>query len=349
MLSSASSTDPIFIIGIRSRSGTTYLSHLLRLHPDCCDVPAPIWEDFLLYHADLLARYARSTYSHWHHWVIAEGVEERLEDKLLQGIGDGLISFLTSRIRARRLVTKMPGVRNLEYFFKLFPHARLLILVRDGRAVVESAVKTSGFKPSSVKYEAAMRSWARGAETILRFDQATKNSDFKYLIVRYEDIWSDVKGELHKIFDFLNLDVATYDFNAATNLAVRGSSVFRGEEDVVQWKRPVEKTTDFNPMSRWNDWSHALHERFNWIAGEYLEQFGYETREHKTKRSPWTIWNLVLDMIWPIRSLLQSTLRTLKRSLKRWLGEERAVKVRRILSIPRSRARHPSKVMRSGS
>ncbi|MGH8069439.1 MAG: sulfotransferase family protein [Candidatus Entotheonellia bacterium] len=349
MLSSASSTAPIFIIGIRSRSGTTYLSHLLRLHPDCCDVPAPIWEDFLLTHADLLAKYARSTYSHWHHWVVAEGVEERLEDKLFQCIGDGLISFLASRVRSRRLVTKMPGVRNLEYFFKLFPHGRLLILVRDGRAVAESAVKTSGFKPSSVRYESAMRSWARGAKTILRFDQATKHSDFKYLIVRYEDLWSDIKGELSRIFDFLGLDVSTYDFDAATNLAIRGSSVFRGGEEKVQWKRPVEKTTDFNPMLRWNHWSHGLHERFNWIAGEYLEQFDYEVKKYKTNRPLWTIWNLVLDMIWPIRSLLQSISRTLKRFLKRWLGEERVVKIRCILSTSRSGARNPSKAMGSDS
>src|SRR5262245_36511779 len=111
MPSSTSCTDPIFIIGIRSRSGTNYLSDLLRLHPDCWDIPRPIWEDYILTHADLVARYARSTYSHWHRWVIAEGVEEKLEDKLLQCIGDGLIAFLTSRTRARRLITKMPGVR----------------------------------------------------------------------------------------------------------------------------------------------------------------------------------------------------------------------------------------------
>jgi hypothetical protein len=349
MHSSASCTNPIFIIGIRSRSGTNYLFDLLRLHPDCWDAPAPIWEDFLLSDADLLARYARSTYSHWHHWFIAEGEEERIEDKLLQGIGDGLISFLTSRVRSRRLVTKTPGVHNLEYFFKLFPRAHLLILVRDGRAVAESAVKTWGSKPSSMNYELAMRSWARGAKTILQFDQATKNSDFKYLIVRYEDLWRDVKGSLHRIFDFLGLDVATYDFNAATNLAVRGSSMVRRHwEEKVHW-RPVEKTTDFDPTLRWNHWGRALHERFNWIAGEYLGQFGYEAKEYKTNRSFWTIWNIVFDRIWLIRSSLQSISRTLRSSLKWYLGEERVVKVRRILSTVRSRGRNPSKTMGSSS
>jgi sulfotransferase family protein len=350
MHNSASPTGPIFIIGIRSRSGTTYLSHLLRLHPDCCDVPAPIWEDFLLTHADLLAKYARSTYRHWHHWVIAEGVEEKLEDKLLQSIGDGLIAFLSSRVRSRRLVTKMPGVRNLPYFFKLFPQAHLLLLVRDGRAVVESAVKTSGYKPSSLRYELAMRSWARGAKAILRFAQATQSSsDYKYLIVRYEDIWNNLPEELSRIFTFLGLDSSTYDFNAATNLAIRGSSVFRGGEEKVQWKTPVEKTSEFDPMSRWNHWSPALHERFSWIAGEYLEPFHYQGKACKTSRPLWMIRNLVLDIIWPIRFSLHAVSRTLKRALKKCFGEERVSRVRRSIFTSRSWGRNPSKAMGSNS
>jgi hypothetical protein len=142
-------------------------------------------------------------------------VEEKLEDKLLQGLGDGLLAFLTSRVRAGRLLTKMPGVRNLEYFFKLFPQAYLLLLVRDGRAVAESAIRMKRSKASLMPYESAMRSWARGAKTIRRFDQAHRNSDSKYLIVRYEDLWRDVEGELHKIFNFLELDAASYDFHAA--------------------------------------------------------------------------------------------------------------------------------------
>jgi len=167
--------------------------------------------------------------------------------------------------------------------------------------------------------------------------------------VRYEDLWSDVRGELSRIFDFLGLDISTYDFTAAASLAIRGSSVFRGGEEKVQWKRPVEKTTDFNPVSRWSHWSRTLHERFNWIAGEYLEQFGYEVREYKTKRPLWTIWNLVLDIIWPIRYSLLSVSRTLRRSVKRWLGEESIVKIRRTLSMPRSGTRNPSKATGSDS
>jgi sulfotransferase family protein len=352
MVSSASQTAPIFIIGIRARSGTNYFADLLRLHPDCGDSPAPIWEDHLLYDADVVAKYAKSTYSRWHHYVLAAGVDEKLEDELLQSIGSGLITFMTSRVRSKRLVTKTPNVRNLEYFFQLFPHAYLLILVRDGRAVAESAARMHRFRPSLQRYEAAMRQWARGAKTILHFDQATKNSNFQYLIVRYEDLWQNVEGELRRIFDFVGLDATAYDFNAAANIAVRGSSIYRGlGEQRVQWDRPVEKTADFNPLLRWNHWGQELHERFNWIAGAYLEPLGYEAKEYKANPFRWALWNLALDFTWPIRSFITFKPHrfqlALKRVLKSYLGQERIVKIRSLLSMLRSLFRRPSKPLRS--
>ena len=57
--------------------------------------------------------------------------------------------------RPTRLVTKTPTVKNLGLFFQLFPTSKLLVLVRDGRSVVESAVRTFD-RP----YGHAAREWA---------------------------------------------------------------------------------------------------------------------------------------------------------------------------------------------
>src|SRR5258708_4134927 len=138
---------------MRPRTGTHFLANLLCQHPDC--VKSPLAEDVLLSWSQLLAKYVRRTNEQW--TEIAGKPHDGYDDLLFRSLGDGLISFLQSakeradeeRIKrfggtqhadlaSRRLVTKTPGIDNLEYFFKLFPNAHLLIIIRDGRAVVES-------------------------------------------------------------------------------------------------------------------------------------------------------------------------------------------------------------------
>jgi hypothetical protein len=315
----SSSTEPIFILGISQRSGTNYLCDLLCLHPDC-GAPAPMREDFFVHHADLLVAYAHAVYGHWHRWVI----DEKLEAYLCQSLGEGLLTFLAAHHHGKRLVTKTPSVQNLRYCFKLFPHASLLILIRDGRAVVESRMRTFG-EP----FEVAVRKWAEAAAAIRQFDEAMRGTDCRYLIVRYDDIWTDVRGELQRILTFLDLELDRYDFAAATNLPVRGSSAFGRKDGKVHW-RPVEKTPDFDPLRRWSHWDRAMHERFNWLAGESLTTFGYHTIKYMTHPYLWAIRNLALDIKWWVESLLRSVGKGLKQSIKRILGPEKASKIRRL-------------------
>lgn len=291
--------NSIFILGISQRSGTNFLYNLVCLHPDC--VGSVPWEDFLVHYSDLLGKYVDSVSSHWLPAWDVRG------DSLYQYLGSGLLSFLTAQAGGKRLVTKTPSVHNLSYFFKLFPQAYLLILVRDGRAVVESGVKSFGWD-----YETAMRAWAEAARVILDFDQANKNSSLRYLIVRYEDICNNCEGELRRVLAFLDLSVKTYDFEAAVHLPIRGSSELKAQGEKTTHWHPVEKTSAFTPLQRWSHWSRSLHERFNWIAGQYLVQFGYEEKRYPANRLLWTVWNRILDS----RPKARSVVRNLKRSFK---------------------------------
>jgi hypothetical protein len=162
---------------------------------------------------------------------------------------------------------------------------------------VESGVRTFGWS-----YEAAMRRWSNAAHTILDFDRNNKSSQSRYLIVRYEDLFTNPEKEMSEILAFLSLNTATYDFDAATNLPIRGSSRYRRGDEAVHWK-PIEKTKDFNPLLRWSRWNQALHERFNWIAGEYLVQFGYEKKQFTTNRRVWAMWNKTMDINWRAKTL----------------------------------------------
>ena len=319
MPAASSSTAPIFILGISQRSGTNFLFDLVRLHPDC-GAPSINWEDFLVHHSDALVRYVNSIFRGWRR----RGTAQEVEDLLYEQLGNGLISVLTSRIKAKRVVTKTPSVRNLNYFFKIFPRAYLLILVRDGRAVVESRVRTFG-----ESYETAMRRWTNGADTILRFRQSTDGLHANCLVVRYEDLWNKPEEELRRIFAVVGLDADKYDFNAAINLPVRGSSTFHGNEKKHYHWKPVEKTTDFDPLARANHWSRSTHERFDWIAGEKLASFGYIDERYREKKLFWVAWNRTLDLWWQLRELSRSTVKLTKDALKWMFGADRMSRYRR--------------------
>ncbi len=281
--------QPIFLLGILPRCGTNYLLDLLRVHPDC-RAPEPVWEDFFLYHADRLREYVDAVYDHW---TPGWGVDDTLRDRLFEQLGGGMIAFLAERASARRVVTKTPRIDNLHFFFTLFPDAHLLILVRDGRSVVESGVKSFGWYR-----EAAIHSWAAAARTILQFDATNRSSGANYRIVRYEDLWDDLERELRRLLSFLELDPEVYDFDAAAHLPVRGSSKVREHGGAaIHWK-PVARTRAFDPMSRWRHWSRARHERFNWVAGRYLTDLGYEPLSFKSNRPLWAAWNRLHDAKW---------------------------------------------------
>jgi hypothetical protein len=301
--------DPIFIQGITERSGTNFLFHLLCLHP-ACDHGGPIWENHLLSRADLLARYAELLYREWNPaWKVEDGIGP--PDLLLSHLGDGLIAFLNRQRRpataAARLVTKSPSVRNLACFARLFPRAPLLIVVRDGRAVVESGMQSFGWS-----FEAGARTWARAAKEIIDFSERADPATSRHLIVRYEDLVADPETQLRRIFGHLDLDPDAYDYEAARRLPVYGSSerVGAGGEG-LHWD-PVERGAAFDPLGRFRHWDQARHDRFNWIAGERLATFGYEPVTGR-RTGLATARNRIEDLGWHLRRRAVRVARRLRR------------------------------------
>ena len=310
--------EPVFILGITQRSGTNFLSKLLGLHPDCvnaCVIP----EDFLTVRSDLLVKYSKSVYESWpNEWGISDIMGP--PDELCQAIGSGLIAFLKSQFTKKQpgepntvsdnhgttsvskpklLITKTPSVKNLRYFFKVFPAAYLLILIRDGRAVVESKVNTF----THWSHEMATREWAEAANTIIQFTEDPDNYSHKHLTVRYEDLHQNTKGEMQKILSFLGLDVDKYNFDAALDLPVLGSSESSNQGTKNMNWEPVKRWSNFNPTQRWKHWKRIRHERFNWVAGDYLVKLGYEKKVFQSHKYLWVIFNKLSDFLGRVISI----------------------------------------------
>jgi protein-tyrosine sulfotransferase len=297
-------TPPVFILGILPRSGTNYLSNLLILHPDC-GPPDPIWEDFLVAHSDLLAQYSDSVTGHWDKkWGIGEEARAELDTAL----GQGLTSFLSRRSMGICLITKTPSVDNLDLFFRFFPQARLLILIRDGRAIIESAYYSFGWRR-----ESTLHALASAARTINNFDQRNRGSGARYKIVRYEDLWDAVDEQLLKLFSFLELKPDVYDFGQAHELPVKGSSgVVKDHGQAMHWN-PVEKNDKFDPLSRYSHWGVFRHYRYNRVAGQHMEALGYPCI--KAGGPPWFWWLccLPLDAAWLLSRLARPLYKRLRR------------------------------------
>jgi hypothetical protein len=235
-------------------------------------------------------------------------------DPLLASIGDCLIAFIKkpydlypgeaashpekpsgSDFLSKTLITKSPSVKNLDHFFRLFPDAYLLLLVRDGRSVVESGMKSFGWT-----FEDAVRRWNRGARSILEFVHHYRGSDKRFLLVRYEDLVSDTEAALRKVFTFLNFEPDHYDFQAAKNLPIFGSSESKASDGNVHWNK-IEKTERFAPLKRWDHWGRAQHDRFNWLAGEAQAMLGYTTDPGGGSRPITRLRHRMLDWKWRCR------------------------------------------------
>jgi hypothetical protein len=145
-----------------------------------------------------------------------------------------------------------------------------------------------------------MRIWARAARGIIDLQRQPPGARRRYHLVRYEDLHQHTEREVRAIFEFLDLDPAPYDFDAAARLPVVGSSSFKRGTGGVRWL-PVAKTPDFDPLARAAGWGQALHERFDWLAGDSSRALGYGGPVFEGRRFWWGAWNRALDARWRMR------------------------------------------------
>jgi hypothetical protein len=264
---------PLFLIGIMMRSGTNFLADILQIMDPQLRMPRVLDEDFLLVHSDLLVDYTCRMHQRWAKlpWVSNPAA---LQGTLLRELGDGLIRVLREDIEpGKRLLAKTPSAINVDKFFDLFPDARLLILTRDGRDAVASALSTFDYAP----FDWWVHEWANGARSILDLMSGPARSyrGSTWEIVRYEDLLRKRPHEvLHPVARVLGVPCSGIEWPRICELPVRGSSQSLNDKGRLDWSGGG-KVAEFNPIGRWSSWNWRQRRQFNRIAGRELAALGY--------------------------------------------------------------------------
>lgn len=258
--------EPIFIVG-SPRSGTTALAHALGRHPQ-------LWVSKESYFLHQLFGNGRPGQV-WEHnrkrptpsWLREEQVDRA---EFLGFLGLGMNALFSSRSGGRRWVDQTPlYTPMIDDLADMFPGARFLHLVRDGRAVVRSmshfenvfdeAQKAAleGDLPAWVNdFRLACETWSEWVGTALGFGSRHPQ---RCLLVHNEQLASDPGAGFERIWGFLGLQA---DDGPARRFA--GS--------------PVASSFQAAPAAPgWEEWDGHLRETFADAAGDTLVRAGYVT------------------------------------------------------------------------
>ncbi len=262
-----------FLLGIMPRSGTNFVENQLRLHPSCA-APGPVWEDFLVGSASSLKFFVNKLSGKWDgSWFTHYDFDcyARLERNIGKGLESFLLEQLTEKDNIEYLISKTPTVAGLENFQRFFSDCKLLLVVRDGRAVVESGQRTFDWD-----FEKAVYDWCLNARKIIKYMEVFPQGAF---IVRYEELCDRPAETMAAINEYLGIDFRLYPLEAQQQLPVSGSSELKATEGGVHWQ-PVSRSGDFDPLMRFAHWSPWRHKVFGFLANAEMSKMGYgSTRE----------------------------------------------------------------------
>ena len=254
------SSDLILILGAFKRSGTNHLRDLVCMHPDC--VPSKIPEDFLPTESETLLKYANSTSIRW-----GAGCKP-LMPLLLQNLCAAFLELLSGGEVVEHVVSKTPSTEGVQNVDKIFPGAKIIFIVRDGRDTVESGRRSWDW---GIKEKADW--WAQGVKRIFKFQE---NFPGRALMIRYEDLVLKQEETITKVLNWCRLDVEQYHWEVAKQAPVRGSSDLRHKfGEAMNWK-PRQAWEGFSPIGRFASWNEHDIADFEESAGAVNRRLGYD-------------------------------------------------------------------------
>ncbi len=199
--------------------------------------------------------------------MVREELPERGDVRYADAIEAAYVAY--ARIQGKtRWGDKTPRyIEHIPLLARLFPKARFVHLVRDGRNVALS-YSAVPFGPNNVAQAAVL--WARRVGAGIRDGRGL--GDGRYLEMRYEDLVEDAGGEAKMLCQFLDLDFDPEMLNYTE----------RARAAVLPRAKRYNPHVMEKPMQELRSWERDLPERhvelFEAIAGTVLAELGYPRR-----------------------------------------------------------------------
>jgi protein-tyrosine sulfotransferase len=151
-----------------------------------------------------------------------------------------------------------------EYLSFLYPNAKYIFLVRDGRDVIRSRIDHR----SDATIDNSIRRWNESCEII--FKAKGMLSPEKYKILRYEDLVSEPEVEVQRVCEFLSVSYSP----KMLDHEIRQELGDAGKSHHVNTRKPINTDS----IGRWkNYFSHQETEKLNRVLEKNLDAFGYST------------------------------------------------------------------------
>jgi hypothetical protein len=273
-------SDPFFIVG-NDRSGTTMLRLIVDRGPDAAVPPESM---FLTDYAaafdageprdpEAAAQLMRAVWQHpkvrlWGLPPQPPAVPGDLSgEDAYRFVAAAPFEAYAAQHGKSRWGDKTPHyVHHVDHLLRLWPGARFVVLVRDGRDVALS-LQRMPFGPNNAW--AAAQWWARGIRAGAR---AEREHPGAVLTLRYEDLARRPEEEIRRLCSFLGLSY-TDDM-----LALEHVDPARIVPDQAAWFPTLFDGINTSAVGRWQrEMSRRDQRIFAALAGAELEQLGYET------------------------------------------------------------------------
>lgn len=254
---------PVFVIG-SARSGTTALAYALATH-------SALWTSaetqflFKLFGNDrAIAAYEDAQRETAEEWL---GVEHVSRSEFLGALGQGIDALLRSRAGRCGWIDHTPHyVHMADTLAELFPTARFVHILRDGRHVVDSMIhfgdridgdetRLADLPLWSADFTEACQAWATSVRAGLDF--CTRNPGRSRTVVS-EELTARPREQFAMLLGFLGLPSEPGPAYWWTTQRVNSS--------FASTKRPAG--------SGWRTWTPAQHDTFDRYCGELLTEHG---------------------------------------------------------------------------